>query len=108
MSDIDRLPYEQAFSCIRADFLEMPCLRRTAAQVAMLCVVERAICETVPRDLLRAGILRSAERQDILRLDSGRRLTPSQIERPESPSMTCLAQQRPLARFPERCVWTNR
>jgi hypothetical protein len=57
MGDLDRLPYEQAFARIRADFLEMPCLRLSAAQVATLCGIDRRTCETVLTDLSRAGIL---------------------------------------------------
>jgi len=54
---MDRLPYQQAFTRVHAEFLEMPGLRLTAAEVGVLCGVDRTICETVLADLTRAGLL---------------------------------------------------
>jgi hypothetical protein len=56
-----KLPYEQVFDRIRAEFLEMPGMRLTAAQVERLAGVDCSICQSVLDDLVRAGFLRASE-----------------------------------------------
>jgi hypothetical protein len=51
------LPYQQAFERIRAEYMEMPGMRLTAAQVERLSGSERAICTRVLDDLVRANFL---------------------------------------------------
>lgn len=50
-------PYEEAFNRVRAEFLEMPGMRLTAAQVERLSGVANSICKRVLDDLVRAGFL---------------------------------------------------
>ena len=45
---------------IRAEFLEMPGMRLTLAQVQRLCGVERHVCEQALRELVDAGFLHVA------------------------------------------------
>ena len=54
------LPYRQAFERIHAEYLEMPGMRLTAAQVQRLSGVPIAICALVLEDLARARFLRRA------------------------------------------------
>jgi hypothetical protein len=49
--------YLQAFDRIRAEYLEMPGMRLTPAQVQRLCGVDAAICKWVLDDLVRAQFL---------------------------------------------------
>jgi hypothetical protein len=42
---------------LRAEFLEMPCLRLTSAQVQRLCGVEHTICRMVLDVLVKEGFL---------------------------------------------------
>jgi hypothetical protein len=56
-----KLPYEQVFERIRAEFLEMPGMRLTPAQVERLAGEDRAICQSVLDDLVRAGFLCASE-----------------------------------------------
>jgi hypothetical protein len=56
-----KLPYEQVFERIRAEFLEMPGMRLTAAQVERLAGEDRSICQSVLDDLVRAGFLCASE-----------------------------------------------
>ena len=42
---------------IRAEYLEMPGLSLTPAQVQRLCGVDRALCETALEELVKAGFL---------------------------------------------------
>ena len=51
------LPYRQAFDRIRAEYLEMPGIRLTAAQVQRLSGVHLSICALVLEDLVRAQFL---------------------------------------------------
>ncbi len=51
------LPYRQAFERIRAEYLEMPGMRLTPAQVQRLSGVEISICALVLDDLVRAQFL---------------------------------------------------
>jgi hypothetical protein len=51
------LPYRQAFERIRAEFLEMPGMHLTPDQVERLSGVDRAICNAVLDDLVRARFL---------------------------------------------------
>lgn len=55
-----KLPYEQLFERIRAEFLEMPGMRLTAAQVERLAGEDRSICQSVLDELVRAGFLCSS------------------------------------------------
>jgi hypothetical protein len=50
--------YEQAFQRIRAEYLEMPGMRLTAAQVERLSGVETSVCKRVLNDLVRTKFLR--------------------------------------------------
>jgi hypothetical protein len=50
-------PYRQAFDRIRAEYLEMPGMRLTPAQVQRLSGVDVSICTIVLEDLLRAQFL---------------------------------------------------
>jgi hypothetical protein len=50
-------PYQQAVERIRYDFLEMPGMRLTFAQVTRLSGLEEAICRQVLEDLVRAQFL---------------------------------------------------
>ena len=54
---MDDLPYRQAFERIRAEYLEMPGMRLTAAQVQRLSGVDTSICTLVLEDLVRAQFL---------------------------------------------------
>jgi hypothetical protein len=56
-----KLPYEQVFERIRAEFLEMPGMRLTPAQVERLAGEDRSICQSVLDDLVRAGFLCASE-----------------------------------------------
>jgi DNA-binding IclR family transcriptional regulator len=49
--------YQQALERIRDDFLEMPGMRLTFAQVARLSGLEEAICRRVLDDLVREQFL---------------------------------------------------
>ena len=49
--------YRQAFDRIRAEFVEMPGMRRTPLQVQRLSGVDAAICKLVLDDLVRATFL---------------------------------------------------
>ena len=51
------LLYRQAFDRIRAEYLEMPGMRLTAAQVQRLSGVHVSICALVLEDLVRAQFL---------------------------------------------------
>ena len=51
------LLYRQAFDRIKAEYLEMPGMRLTPAQVERLSGVDVAICEAVLDDLVRAQFL---------------------------------------------------
>ena len=54
---MDHPPYRQAFERIRAEYLEMPGMRLTAAQVHRLSGVDILICAVVLEDLVRAQFL---------------------------------------------------
>jgi hypothetical protein len=49
--------YREAFDRIRAEFSEMPGMRRTSRQVERLSGVDRAVCQCVLDDLVRARFL---------------------------------------------------
>jgi hypothetical protein len=66
-----KLPYEQVFARIRAEFLEMPGMRLTPAQVERLAGVDRSICQAVLEDLVRAGFLCISENGRYGRLSDG-------------------------------------
>jgi hypothetical protein len=54
---MNQLEYQQAFARIRGEFLEMPGMRLTIAQVQRLSGEQNAICQGVLEDLVRAGFL---------------------------------------------------
>jgi len=54
---MNTLRYRAAFDRIRAEFLEMPGMRLTPAQVERLSGVDRAVCKCVLDDLVRAKFL---------------------------------------------------
>ena len=56
---------------VRAEFLEMPGLRLTAAQVARLCGVERTICNGALDALVNAKFLRVSADGTYSRLTDG-------------------------------------
>jgi hypothetical protein len=58
---MSKLPYEQVFDRIRAEFLEMPGMRLTPEQVQRLAGVDRSICQAALDDLVRAGFLCTCE-----------------------------------------------
>jgi hypothetical protein len=51
------LGYREAFERIRAEFSEMPGMRLTPEQVERLSGVDRAVCQDVLEDLVRAKFL---------------------------------------------------
>jgi hypothetical protein len=51
------LPYLEAFERIRAEYLEMPGMRLTPAQVQRLSGVDISVCRLVLDDLVRAKFL---------------------------------------------------
>lgn len=53
--------YEEAFDRIRAEYVEMPGMRLTPAQVERLSGIESAVCQVVLDDLVRAKFLRVEE-----------------------------------------------
>jgi hypothetical protein len=71
-----KLPYEQVFDRIRAEFLEMPGMRLTPAQVERLAGVDRSICQSVLDDLVRAGFLCTAENGRYCRLSEAIGVAP--------------------------------
>jgi hypothetical protein len=66
-----KLPYEQVLDRIRAEFLEMPAMRLTPAQVERLAGADRSICQSVLDDLVRAGFLCTAENGSYGRMSEG-------------------------------------
>jgi hypothetical protein len=54
---MNSLPYREAFERIRAEFSEMPGMRLTPEQVERLSGVDRAVCQCVLDDLVRAKFL---------------------------------------------------
>jgi response regulator of citrate/malate metabolism len=56
---------------LRAEFLEMPGLQLSAAQVARLCGVEQTICRAVLDALVDAKFLRVSEDGQYARLTEG-------------------------------------
>ena len=54
---MESLPYRQAFDRIRAEYLEMPGMRLTAAQIQRLSGVHISICALVLDDLVRVHFL---------------------------------------------------
>jgi hypothetical protein len=87
-----KLPYEQIFERIRAEFLEMPGMRLTAAQVERLAGEDRSICQSVLDDLVRAGFLCASENGSYGRLSDAstgraRRTTEQQVHTKHVPAM---------------------
>ena len=58
---------------VRGEFLEMPGLRLTAAQVARLCGVEQTICQGVLDALVDVNFLRRSSDGTYTRLTDGTR-----------------------------------
>jgi hypothetical protein len=54
---MNTLAYREAFERIRAEFSEMPGMRLTPEQVERLSGVDRAVCQCVLDDLVRAKFL---------------------------------------------------
>jgi hypothetical protein len=54
---MDINPYQQAFERIRAEYLEMPGMRLTRAQVQRLSGADILMCKLVLADLVRARFL---------------------------------------------------
>ena len=87
-----KLPYEQVFERIRAEFLEMPGMRLTAAQVERLAGEDRSICQSVLDDLVRAGFLCASENGSYGRLSDAstgraRRTTEQRVHTTHVPAM---------------------
>jgi len=73
-------PYEQAFNRIHAEFVEMPGMRLTPAQVERLSGVSSSVCRVVLDDLVRARFLSVGEKGTYLRttgVDRDRPATPA-------------------------------
>ena len=70
------LPYREAFERIHAEFSEMPGMRLTPEQVERLSGVDRAVCQCVLDDLVRARFLS--------RLPNGSYGRLSEMAKPES------------------------
>ena len=97
------LPYRQAFDRIRAEYLEMPGMRLTPAQVERLSGVDVAICALVLDDLARAQFLHKG-------LDGS--YSRAAQERPRSRVAkaelnTTLIQSSRRASLPPRSVWLS-
>lgn len=65
------MPVIRTLERVRDEFLEMPGLRLTAAQVARLCGVERTECKTVLDALVKARFLRVSADGIYARLTDG-------------------------------------
>ena len=65
------LQYWQAFDRIRAEYLEMPGMRLTAAQVQRLSGVHISICALVLDDLVRAQFLHKGSEGSYVRGSAG-------------------------------------
>jgi hypothetical protein len=76
ISDVEtrmgQLPYQQVFERIRAEYVEMPGMQLTLAQVHRLSGVDRSICQQVLDDLVRAKFLRMAHDGRYRRLTDGK------------------------------------
>ena len=68
-----RSPYGRALDRIRAEYLEMPGVRLTPAQVQWLCGVELDICERVLEQLAAAGFLYWTDEGSYARVETGMR-----------------------------------
>ena len=68
---MDIATYQQAFARIRAEYLEMPGMRLTAAQVHRLSGVDISTCTLVLDDLVRAKFLQSAPNGSYVRGTDG-------------------------------------
>jgi hypothetical protein len=75
---MDTLPYQLVFERIRAEYLEMPGMRLTPAQVQRLSGVDQSVCRVVLDDLVRAQFLH-------IRLDG------TYARRTDSPARTRMA-----------------
>jgi hypothetical protein len=76
---MDNHPYRLAFERIRAEYLEMPGMRLTPAQVQRLSGVDIAVCKLVLDDLVRARFLHKWPDGSYARGTDGRP-RPSQTE----------------------------
>jgi hypothetical protein len=55
---VNTFSYQEALQRIHAEFIEMPGMQLTPAQVERLAGVDKTICKRVLDDLVRAGFLR--------------------------------------------------
>jgi hypothetical protein len=62
--------FDQALARARADFLEMPGLRLTAAQARRLWTVDATVCDAVLATLVEARFLTSADNRYFIRASS--------------------------------------
>jgi hypothetical protein len=83
------MPYKAVIERIRAEFLEMPGLRLTAAQVRRLCGIDVTTCEAVLGALVDANFLRKCT--------DGTYARPSEASSPRSPLRTSMHRPVPKA-----------
>ena len=65
------MPHEHLLNRIRAEYLEMPGLRLTLAQVQRLCGIERTICQRVLDTLVETRFLYLKADRTYARLTDG-------------------------------------
>ena len=70
---MERSAYRRALDRIRAEYLEMPGVRLTPAQVEWTCGIDLAICTRVLEQLASAGFLCRTEEGSYARVAAGRR-----------------------------------
>jgi len=63
---------------LRGEFMEMPGLRLTAAQVQRLCGVDRAVCDAALRTLVHERFLMAKPDGSYARMTDGRLAYPDQ------------------------------
>jgi len=88
------LPYRQAFDRIRAEYLEMPGMRLTAAQVQRLSGVHASICALVLDDLVRVQFLRKGLDGSYARGSDGSAPIRSRMARAERNASPVLSASR--------------
>ena len=74
---MDRSPYGRALDRIRAEYLEMPGVRLTPAQVQWLCGVDLDVCARVLAQLAAAGFLYCTDEGSYARVEA--RMRGSQL-----------------------------
>jgi hypothetical protein len=65
---------------LRDEFLEMPCLRLTSAQVQRLCTIDPAICQSVLDSLVHEGFLRVTRDGQYARRTTGQHTRPAKAD----------------------------